>query len=93
MAETTDPASLAVGERAVAVTPPAAVPALEQGDLVDVVAIGLGADGVTTATDVASVVRVVGVDDRAVVLAVPAEVVRPLLAAQAAGPLELVRRP
>lgn len=80
-------------ERAVAIAPPLAVPPLAPGDRVEVVAVGLDAAGQPRATAIGDPVRITAVDDTAIVLAVPSSMVGPILAAQAAGPIETVRLP
>ncbi len=91
--EEVGPDGLATSERAVAISSPLAVPTLSPGDRVEIVTIGLDATGQARADTVGDPMRVIGVDDDAIVLAVPTALVEPLLAAQAAGPIEAVRLP
>ena len=85
--------TLGPDERAVAISPPLAVPALGPGDLVEIVAVGLDPTGQARAEILGRPVRVIEVGDDAIVLALPETMVTPLLAAQAAGPIEAVRLP
>ncbi|MEM9134541.1 MAG: hypothetical protein AAF962_00625 [Actinomycetota bacterium] len=80
-------------ERAVAISPPLAVPALGPGDRVELVTVGLDSTGRARAETLGRPVRVIEVADDAIVLAVPMAMVTSLLAAQATGPIEAVRLP
>lgn len=83
-------ALLPEGTRAVAVPiEPGSAPPLLVGQLVDVVAAGVGADGGTAAEVLAPGVPVVAVSEQAATIAVEPQDVRPVVAALAAGAITL----
>lgn len=80
------------GERAVALAAPAALPPMEPGDEVELVAVTVDELGSVVAEPLAAPGRVLAVDDGAVTVALPAADAVIALRHQASGPIELLLR-
>lgn len=80
------------GERAVALAAPAALPPIEPGDEVELVAVAVDELGAVVAEPLVATGRVVAVGDDAVTVALPAADAVAALRHQARGPIELVLR-
>lgn len=80
------------GERAVALAAPAALPPVEPGDEVELVAVAVDELGAVTAEPLAGPGRVLAVGDGAVTVALPASDAVTALRRQAEGPIELLLR-
>jgi hypothetical protein len=81
------------GERAVAIPRPLAAPPLDVGAVVELVAVGIGANGETKTATIEPLARVAAVDGETITLAVPAEVASLVVERQAAGSVEVVLTP
>ncbi len=80
------------GERAVALAAPAALPPIEPGDEVELVAVAVDELGAVVAEPLPAPGRVLAVDDEAVTVALPAADAVVALRHQADGPIELLLR-
>ncbi|MEZ5409657.1 MAG: hypothetical protein R2761_16635 [Acidimicrobiales bacterium] len=80
------------GERAVALAAPAALPPIEPGDDVELVAVAIDELGAVVAEPLVATGRVVAVGDGAVTVALPAADAVTALRHQAAGSIELLVR-
>lgn len=80
------------GERAVALAAPAALPPIEPGDEVELVAVAVDELGAVEAQPLGATGRVLAVGDDAVTVALPAADAVAALRHQAEGPIELILR-
>ncbi|MDH4365299.1 MAG: hypothetical protein OEY70_14590 [Acidimicrobiia bacterium] len=80
------------GERAVALAVPAALPPVEPGDEVELVAVAVDNRGTVAAEPLAAMGRVLAVGDNAVTVALPAADAVTALRHQAEGPMEFLLR-
>lgn len=87
-----DRLGLRPGERAVALAAPAALPPIEPGDEVELVAVAVDELGDVVAEPLATAGRVVAVGDGAVTVALPAADAVTALRHQAEGPIEILLR-
>ncbi len=77
-------------ERALAITRPLALPPVEVGDVVELVALTVGDDGAAVAHRIKPAVRVLALDDEAITVAVAADTAPQVLGYQATGSIEIV---
>ena len=83
---------LAPGERAVALVAPVALPPVEPGDEVELVAVWVDGGGAVTAEPVGGPARVLALGDGAVTVALSSADAVAVLRHQAEGPIEIVVR-